>query len=270
MSKIEIKPTRKVVANSSIKEKDEKSNKFLFFILLLSQFVFLLCFRNSIILDDYISSIIYFLFQLGIFCYIIYNKTFLRRAKFLMMVITSIGSVSYTLAYNYFLSYLYASYVDITGIRNPLFINSGFVSNSLIIWCTLLLVYLSFLFALACYIIFTYNMFKASIELNKKLFFNKENYSLILIVSLAFILMNGVKNKYKKQDSVDDVIKYFLYEYQYYDNYLGDNKYICYNLKYLAKDRKSIKVYPLFSEDKASYVIKSDDNYKFGISECKN
>lgn len=269
MSKIEIESSSKMSIKISIKE-DEEFNNFLFFILLLSQFVFLLCFRNSIILDDYISAIIYFIFQLGIFCYIIYNKTLIRRAKILVMVITSIGSVSYTLAYNYFLSYLYVSYVDITEIRNPLFINSSFISNSLIIWCILLLIYLSFLFALVCYVIFIYKMFKASIRLNKELFFNKENYSLFLVLSLAFILMNAVKSKYKEQDSVDNVIKYFLYEYQYYDNYLGNNKYICSNLESLAKDRESIKVYPLFSEDKASYVIKSDDNYKFGISECKN
>lgn len=42
------------------------------------------------------------------------------------------------------------------------------------------------------------------------------------------------------------------------------------NLEPLAKDGELIKVYPLFSEDKASYVIKSDADYKFGISECKN
>ena len=101
-------------------------------------------FKNSIILNDYVSSIIYFIFQLTIFIYILYDKSLFRRAKLLLMAITSIGSVSYTLSYNYFLSYLYASYVDITGVRNPLFINSGFMSNSLIIWCTVLLIYLSF------------------------------------------------------------------------------------------------------------------------------
>ena len=126
MSKIEIKSSSKVNANCSIKG-DGKYNKFAFFILILSQFVFLLCFKNSIILNDYISSIIYFIFQLTIFVYILYDKSLFRRAKILLMAITSIGSVSYTLSYNYFLSYLYASYVDITGVRNPLFINSGFM-----------------------------------------------------------------------------------------------------------------------------------------------
>ena len=269
MSKIEIKSSSKVNANCSIKG-DGKYNEFAFFILILSQFVFLLCFKNSIILNDYISSIIYFIFQLTIFVYILYDKSLFRRAKILLMAITSIGSVSYTLSYNYFLSYLYASYVDITGVRNPLFINSGFMSNSLIIWCTVLLIYLSFLFAMVSYIAFVYNIFKASLELNMGLFINKRNLSMLLIVFLAFISMRSISDKYKKQEVVDNVIKYFLYEYQYYDNYLGDKKYVCSNLEPLAKDGELIKVYPLFSEDKASYVIKSDGDYKFGISECKN
>ncbi|MBS5616221.1 MAG: hypothetical protein KH094_06505 [Haemophilus parainfluenzae] len=93
---------------------------------------------------------------------------------------------------------------------------------------------------------------------------------MLLIVFLAFISMRSISDKYKKQEVVDNVIKYFLYEYQYYDNYLGDKKYVCSNLEPLAKDGELIKVYPLFSEDKASYVIKSDGDYKFGISECKN
>lgn len=269
MSKTEIKPSREIVITCSFKG-DEKSNKFIFFILILSQFVFLLCFRNSILLDDYISSIIYFLLQFGIFFYIIYNETLIRWVKIFVILITSIGSVSYTLVYNYLLSYLYVSYVDITGIRTPLFINNSFISNTFITWCILLLIYLSFSFALVCYLIFTYKIFEASIKLNNKLFFNKKIFSLFLVLLLSFILMDAVKVKYKEQDNVDNVIKYFLYEYQYYDNYLGNDKYICSNLESLVKDGKSIKVYPLFSEDKASYVIKSDDNYKFGISECKN
>ena len=153
MSKTEIKSSGEVVITRSFNGGKE-SNKIVFFILILSQFVFLLCFKNSIILGDYISSIIYFLLQLLIFFYILYDESLFRRAKFLVVAITSISSVLYTLAYNYLLSYLYSNYVDITGVRNPLFINSGFMSNSLIIWCTVLIIYLSFLFALVCYIIY--------------------------------------------------------------------------------------------------------------------
>ena len=271
MSKTEIKSSGEVVITRSFNGGKE-SNKIVFFILILSQFVFLLCFKNSIILGDYISSIIYFLLQLLIFFYILYDESLFRRAKFLVVAITSISSVLYTLAYNYLLSYLYSNYVDITGVRNPLFINSVFMSNSLIIWCTVLIIYLSFLFALVCYIIFIYNIFKASLKLNFKLFLNKENASLFLVLLLSFILMGFVNNKYKQKDAVVDVVKYFLYEYQYYDNKLGDEdkKYVCSNLASLAKDDELIKVYPLFSEDKVSYVIKSDGDYKFGISECKN
>jgi len=269
LSKAEINQSREIVITCSFKG-DEKSNKLVFFTLILSQFVFLLCFKNSLILNDYISSIIYFIFQLAIFVYILYDKSLFRRAKLLLMAITSISSVSYTLSYNYFLGYLYSSYVDITGIRNPLFINSGFMSNSLIIWCTVLLIYLSFLFATVSYIAFVCNIFKASLKLNMWLFINHRNLSMLLIVFLAFISMHSISDKYKKQEVVDNVIKYFLYEYQFYDNYLGDKKYVCSNLEPLAKDGELIKVYPLFSEDKAAYVIKSDGDYKFGISECKN
>lgn len=106
--------------------------------------------------------------------------------------------------------------------------------------------------------------------------------SFLLILFSSLYSYRIVYNKYNDEDSINSVIIYFLYNYQYVDNHISSGKYICENLSieelsknkfYKSREIKEVKVYPLFSEDRASYVIMLKDDegnieYKFDISEC--
>lgn len=245
-----------------------KNDRFISFVVILSQAVFLICLKNSIILNDYVGIVIFFVLQLGLYLYIVYDKELVKRYRFFFIMSTSlITSVLYTLVYNYLLGYLYVSYVHVTGIRNPLFINNGFISNVFIIWGTIFLIYFSFLLSFLLYLIFA---IKTLVAIHNKTILSIKIVSLTIFLISSFFIMHTVSKRYNDPENVNDFIKYVLYEYQYYDNLIQDNEYICANLKNITKQGEVIKVYPLFSEDKVSYVIKSGSNYKFDITECRN
>lgn len=211
------------------------------------------------------------------------NRKFVSRLQSIYLFLTSALILFIcSLLYNLLMSSLYESYIKITGIINPLFVSNSFLPNNLIIFSAIILIFLVFIIYLIVSIYFPFVVFKA---LREK---NQINSSIMRVVSFLLILFSSlysyriVYNKYNDEDSINSVIIYFLYNYHYVDNHISSGKYICENLSveelsknkfYKSREIKEVKVYPLFSEDRASYVIMLKDDegnikYKFDISEC--
>lgn len=251
---------------------------FLFFI-----FIYLII---SIKFDNYINITIFSFIFLSTCIFVEYrfSKEILLFIRILHKIMTSpISIFLYSLIYSYLISYIYESYIEITGIINPLFVTYAFVPNVFILFSTLFLIYFLFFIYLTSLVLFicsTFNFLKLISINNFFRFFNS-----IVIIYLVLTLSIFISDKYKKRDTVNSIIISFLYDYQYFSNDIGNGRYICKNLttKNINIDRlnlersriKEIKVYPLFSEDKVSYVVRlEDDNkkfsYKFDIVECDN
>ena len=255
--------------------------KLKWFYIICSLYVMFLCYRNSIKLGEYFCAAIYIMIILGV-CILIeitYDDRLIPRIKSAYNFLTSVIMLFiYSLIYNYLSTYLYESYVDITGVRNPLFVSGSFLSNSLIFLTTIILMY----FCFSIYI------FSCSLILN--FIIRDKDFNIMRLFNLVifFISVSGsavfVFEKYRSDKAINSVVIYFLYNYQYYNNYISEDIYICKNLdiESINVDRlnlnrseiKDVKVYPLFSEDKVSYVVKSEDShkkisYKFDISECQ-
>lgn len=251
---------------------------FLFFI-----FIYLII---SIKFDNYINITIFSFIFLSTCIFVEYrfSKEILLFIRILHKIMTSpISIFLYSLIYSYLISYIYESYIEITGIINPLFAIYAFLPNVFILFSTLFLIYFLFFIYLTSLFLFicsAFNFLKLISINNFFRFFNS-----IVIIYLVLTLSIFISDKYKKHDTVNSIIISFLYDYQYFSNDIGNGRYICKNLttKNINIDRlnlersriKEIKVYPLFSEDKVSYVVRlEDDNkkfsYKFDIVECDN
>lgn len=232
----------------------------------------------------YAATLMFFMLLIYIFSEAQLNRKFFSRLQSIYLFLTSAFILFIcSLLYNLLMSSLYESYIEITGIINPLFVSNSFLPNNLIIFSTIVLVFLVFIIYLIVSIYFPVVIFRA-------LYKKQINSSIMRVVSFSLILFSSVYsylivyNKYNDKDSINSVIIYFLYNYHYVDNHIGLEKYICKNLSIeeLSKNRfynsrkievKEVKVYPLFSEDRASYVIMLKDDkgnieYKFDISEC--
>ena len=139
-----------------------------------------------------------------------------------------------------------------------------------------------FIIYLIVSVYFSFVIFSVFHEKNNTNFSIMRFVSFILILFLSLYSYHIVYKKYNDEDSINSVIIYFLYNSQYVVNYIGSGKYICKNLSieelsknkfYNSEKIKEVKVYPLFSEDRASYVMMLEDNrgnieYKFDIAEC--
>lgn len=231
----------------------------------------------------YAATIMFFMLLIYILSEAQLNKKFFSRLQSIYLFLTSAFILFIcSLLYNLLISSLYESYIEITGIINPLFIGNGLLPNNLIIFSTIVLIFLVFIIYLIVSIYFPFVIFEAFHKKNKIDSSIMRVISFILILFLSLYSYHIVNKKYNDEDSINSVIVYFLYNYQYVDNYIGSGKYICKNLSieelsknefYNSRKIKEVKVYPLFSEDRASYVMMLEDNrgnieYKFDISEC--
>ncbi|EER48263.1 hypothetical protein AM305_00110 [Actinobacillus minor NM305] len=256
-----------------------------YFYIILTQFVVLLTFNNSIKNGFYFDSAFWLFLTLLLSAYILYkklpNKETIKKIKFIYSIITSsIFAISFTLIYNYLLGLLYINYFEITGIKNTLFISNGFLSNTLILLSSIALIYLSFaLYIILSILIIYFSQVKTSKDKQKRKFDKYIFISLFLVFIPTTISFNYVMKYYHYPQNTINVIKYYLYEYQYFDNKISEGKYICKNFNDIIesiykterlqkKDNYSLKVYPLFSENKASFVLKYNNQYYFRISEC--
>lgn len=241
----------------------------------------------SVLVDQgsyfYAAILMFFMLLIYIFSETQLNRKFVSRLQSIYFFLTSALILFIcSLLYNLLMSSLYESYIKITGIINPLFVSNSFLPNNLIIFSTIVLIFLVFIIYLIVSIYFPFVVFKAFREKNQI------NSSIMRVISFLLILFSSlysyriVYNKYNDEDSINSVIIYFLYNYQYVANHISSGKYICENLSieelsknkfYKSRKIKEVKVYPLFSEDRASYVIMLKDDegnieYKFDISEC--
>ncbi len=241
----------------------------------------------SVLVDQgsyfYAAILMFFMLLIYIFSETQLNRKFVSRLQSIYLFLTSALILFIcSLLYNLLMSSLYESYIEITGIINPLFVSNSFLPNNLIIFSTIVLIFLVFIIYLIVSIYFPFVVFEAFREKNQI------NSSIMRVISFLLILFSSlysyriVYNKYNDEDSINSVIIYFLYNYQYVDNNISSGKYICENLSieelsknkfYKSREIKEVKVYPLFSEDRVSYVIMLKDDegnieYKFDISEC--
>lgn len=256
-----------------------------YFYILLVQFVFLLLFNNSQKQEFYFDAALWLILNLFALCYILYDlfldKKQIKSIKRLYSIITSSIVVTlFTLYYNYLIGLLYINYFEITGIKNTLFISNGFLSNTIILLTTIILINVSFLLYIIISIFILFFL-QASIIQKEGQKYRKAIITVSLILSFISILIFSllVVKKYENPDNIVKVIKHYLYEYQYFDNETSKGIYICRNFEdvkgsiYLENNLSSreddqIKVYPLFSEDKASYVLKYNKQYFFKIDSC--
>lgn len=231
----------------------------------------------------YAAILVFFMLLIYIFSETRLNRKFISRLQLIYGFFTSAVMLFIcSLIYNLLTSYLYESYIEITGIINPLFVSNGFLSNKFIIFSTIVLIFLVFIIYSIVSICFPFVIFRIFYRKNHTNFSIMRLISFLLILFLSLYSYHIVYKKYNDEDSINSVIIYFLYNYQYVDNYIGSGKYICKNLRieelsrnefYNSRKIKEVKVYPLFSEDTASYVMMLEDNkgnieYKFDISEC--
>ena len=201
----------------------------------------LLCIKNAMAKENYIEIALYTFIMIMVTSLHIYSEkkdviqSHIKNFKVLLKFLVSpIAILAITIHYNNFTSILYHDYFRITEIRNPLFTLNATVPNIIIYLSTLILIYGVFL------LYFLYS------------------------VTLILFIHDIIKIK-EKSVKILPIIKNTLYEYQYYENEINENKYICNKLK----DKKNVKIYPLYSENKASYVMKNyDKTYTFDITEC--
>lgn len=239
----------------------------------------------SIHFSKYIYSVVFFVIPFFIFLLIeeVLGGSVIKTIQFLYRLMTSVFMVFlFSIIYSYFLSYIYESYMIVTGVINPLFVINGFLSNFFILLSTVIFIY--FIFG-----IFIYSFFLLIISLlslcKSKCFSLVRFVNSFLLFFLLVVFYHGVVYKnYIKSDFVNSIIKYFLYTYQYTSNDMGGGKYVCKELSIIEdlkkkhnlgdSEIKGVKVYPLFSENNTSYVVmivnnRGDIKYEFGISECQ-
>ena len=242
----------------------------------------------SVLVDQgsyfYAAILMFFMLLIYIFSETQLNRKFVSRLQSIYLFLTSALILFIcSLLYNLLMSSLYESYIEITGIINPLFVSNSFLPNNLIIFSTIVLIFLVFIIYLIVSIYFPFVVFKAFREKNQITSSIMRVISFLLILFSSLYSYRIVYNKYNDEDSINSVIIYFLYNYQYVANNISSGKYICENLSieelsknkfYKSREIKEVKVYPLFSEDRVSYVIMLKDDegnieYKFDISECR-
>ena len=230
--------------------------------------VMLLCIKNAMAKEKYIEIALYTFIMIMVTSLHIYSEkkdviqSHIKKFKVLLKFLVSpIAVLAITIHYNNFTSILYHDYFRITEIRNPLFTLNATVPNIIIYLSTLILIYgvflLYFLYSVTL-ILFIHDIIKIKEKSVKIL------PIIILFCALLYVIAY-MGNQYKREETINLLIKNTLYEYQYYENEINENKYICNKLK----DKKNVKIYPLYSENKVSYVMKNyDKTYTFDITEC--
>lgn len=256
-----------------------------YFYLLLLQLIIIFLWKNSVKSEFYFDAAFWFTLSLSILCYLLYD-TFLgrktiKRIKYAYSIITSsVFIILFTLVYNYLLGFLYINYFEITGIKTPLFINNGFLVNTFILLTTIILIYTLLLLYIISSIFIFYFFSKELANKNS----NKRRKQIVLVSFMLFFILatlsfSFVTKKYKNPDNVVNIIKHYLYELQYFDNNTGKENFICKNFNEIQEKiyksnrlqpskEDQIKVYPLFSENRASYVMKHKNQYFFTIDDC--
>lgn len=243
------------------------TNIYVKFLFVITQFVIMLCLKNLINEQKYLWVVLCFLIQLIIFLYLYYNKVIVDKIISLNLILASVySSLAFLVIYNYLLGMLYIDYFEITKVKSPLFVSNAFLVNIAALGGTIGVVIISGALSLFLYVITILKLVLSSTDnKNRTPCFSSRGLSFTFLFLSSFYIAYSVFGIYKNPKDVKFVITYLLYNYHYYDNYVGNDLYICDNLKEI----KGVKVYPLFSEKEASYAIElKKGEYSFHIAEC--